>query len=133
MPVALDELARYPDEEIEIHVQQLLRPEESFQIQLVETWWEAEILLREGETSQLLWDQMGFDRRLLLLDAYGWLWSRLQPASSSSIWVRRREVTREDLTRRAVMSHVPIPDPEDLDPKEVQMVYEGQHNHGKKG
>jgi hypothetical protein len=132
MPVALDELARYPDEEIKIHVQQLLRPGEDFQIQLVETWWEAEILFREGESSKLLWDQMGFDQRLLLLDAYGWLWSRLQPATASSVWVRQREVTREDLTRRAVR-HVPIPDPEDLDPKEVQMVYEGQHTHGKKG
>lgn len=133
MPVAFDELALYPDEEIKVHVRQLLRPGEDFQIQLVETWWEAEIFLREGETSKLLWDQMGFDRRLLLLDAYGWLWSRLQPATTSSIWVRSREVTREDLTRRAATSHVSIPDPEDLDPKEVQMVYEGQHNHGKKG
>ena len=129
MPVSLDEIVLYTDVEIETHIRQLLRPGEFFTLGRDETWFVSEITLR-GETSSLLWDHLGFDRRLLLLDAYGWLWARVQPASTSTIWVRQREITRDDVARRAASSTTP--DPEDLDPEEVRSVYEGHHPHRKK-
>jgi hypothetical protein len=130
VPAGLDEVVLYTDEEIEASLRQLLRPGESFSLIQEETWWSVEVIL-QGETPILIWDHIGYDRRMLLLDAYGWLWSRIQPVSTSTIWNRRGEITRADVGRRAT-SHSPIPDPEDLDPVEVQAVYEGQHGHGKR-
>lgn len=120
----VDEVALSSDAEIEAYLRQLLRPGED----IVITWnnfWLARVV--SGET--LLWDLTGFDRRVLLLDVYGWLWKRTQPAVSP-LWRRRQELTRADVNRQATSSREP--DPEDVDPGEVQAVYEGRHSHRKK-
>lgn len=78
------------------------------------------LLQPNGEAA---WDNIHFDARTLLLDAYCWLGLREQPRPTpeTSVWGRRRrELTTRDVTRRALS----IPDPEDLDPNEVRLVYE---------
>ena len=66
------------------------------------------------------WDESHADERLLLLDAYGWLWTRSLSAPIQGLWATRRT----ELTSRTVGQHAArVPDPEDLDPAELAMVY----------
>ena len=64
----------------------------------------------------------GADQRLTALNIYGQLWVKSLPKPSEfSPWVRRRELTGAQVTRKVVHN---ISDPEDLDPSEVNSVYE---------
>jgi hypothetical protein len=61
------------------------------------------------------------DRRMAVLNLFGRIWlNGLPKPSGSSPWVRRRELNREAVTRKALG----IPDPEDLDPVEIDLVYQ---------
>jgi len=76
-------------------------------------------LLRSGVIE---WENFQFDERVLLLDAFCWLWLRKQPQPmpGTSVWGRRRgELSQKFVTQRALA----IPDPDDLNPVEVQAVY----------
>ena len=82
------------------------------------------ILRPEGDGWVLEWDNFHFDEKVLLLDAFYWLWFRTQPrpAEGTSVWSRRRgELNQRTVTQRVLAS---VPDPEDLDPLEVQAVYD---------
>ena len=62
------------------------------------------------------------DRRLAALDVFGQLWLRNAPQpSKDSPWVRRNEL-RQAVVPKRTAPHVP--DPEDLDPTEVDSVYQ---------
>lgn len=61
------------------------------------------------------WLDQGVDRKILALNAFGWLWLKDQTPSTASRWTRRQELTREAVTQKAQM----VPDPEDLDPKVI--------------
>lgn len=124
----LDEVALASDAEVETFIRQLLRPEETFRITLEETIYQGRVFFGE----EVLWERPSYDKRTLLLDIYGYLWKRTEPAVSP-LWQRRRELTREDVGQRA--RSVRIRDPEDLDPSEIRSVYEdfrAEHQHRKK-
>ena len=81
----------------------------------------ARVKVKSSEQS--LWEDTHADERLLLFNAYGWLWARNQPKlPPDDPWVRRRELTSSAVSRMALG----IPDPEDLQPDEIKSVYE-QH------
>lgn len=61
------------------------------------------------------------DHRLALLDAYGRLWLKARAPVDASPWVRRRELSREAVTRKVNFGSTS--DPEDLDPQEIASVY----------
>lgn len=62
------------------------------------------------------------DRRLAALAIFGQLWFRNAPQpGKDSPWQRRNELPRAAVPSKA---HPRIPDPEDLDPVEVEMVYQ---------
>jgi hypothetical protein len=83
-------------------------------------------LLRPGEKElEVEWSEYHIDARLLLLGAYGHLWLRQHQPHRDSPWVRRNNPTREAVTRRVNTSgRSHIPDPADVDPDEVEAVYE---------
>jgi hypothetical protein len=63
------------------------------------------------------------DERLALLNAFGWLWTKSLPKpGGDSPWQRRGEVTPPK--HAASGSGTSVPDPDDLDPKEIAQVYE---------
>lgn len=71
------------------------------------------------------WDRYNTDLRLLLLDAYGWLLLRnSRPANPS--WSREKEITPKTVQGEVGLEGVPVPDPEDLDPKEIQAILAGR-------
>jgi hypothetical protein len=71
------------------------------------------------------WEHFHIDPKYLLLGAYGHLWLRQHKPSPDSPWVRRNNPSREAVTRQ-VARRTPccIPDPADVDPAEVEAVYE---------
>jgi hypothetical protein len=124
---SLDEVASASDAEIEVFIRQLLRPGETFAISLVDLALHAQLVHDE----QTVWQAVGYDRHILLLNLYGFLWKRTQP-TVSPVWRRHREITRADVARHA--RSVRVKDPEDLDPAEIRSVYEtvDPHSHRKK-
>lgn len=89
----------------------------------------------ETGTKAVLWTETGADERIMLFNAYGWLWMQKRPkVPDHSPWkARQQELTpgalRERARQQAVRGEVAsenrkVRDPEDLDPKEVQTVYE---------
>lgn len=78
----------------------------------------------------VVWRDFGPDERLTLFNAFGWIWVRQQPMPpKDSPWSPyRRDLRRQPVVGRATTRGHSVPDPEDLDPEEVQAVYEGSHN-----
>jgi hypothetical protein len=79
--------------------------------------WGVEIY--DVESTEI-WADSHPDLKLVLLNAYGFLWRRSY-VPSNPMWQRRRDDLRE-VARRGMM-HVPgaedLPDPEDFDPDSV--------------
>ncbi len=67
------------------------------------------------------------DRRLGLLDVYGWLWLETSPKpSKGSPWAPRGDLTGDIVTGHATVKGPRVPDPEDLDPAEIALVHKSR-------
>jgi uncharacterized protein (DUF2235 family) len=76
-------------------------------------------LIRDAEGA-VQWSESNYDERLLLLDTFGWLWTRTLEAPTEGPWAPRRA----ELTSRSVQRHaLKLSDPEDIDPDELAAVY----------
>ncbi len=75
----------------------------------------------EGETT-VRWKGSGYDRRILLLDAYGWLYHRVRSKPSHPVWHREREDFRVPVKAPSGQGYLP----EDLDPKAIAEIYADQ-------
>jgi len=61
------------------------------------------------------------DKRVLLLDIYGWLYARSNMSRVPTMWNRRQDPRlRPVVGKRTVPGAVETPDPDDLDPKAVR-------------
>lgn len=69
---------------------------------------------------KVLWSESGADRKILLLNAFGWLWLRDQQPKRPA-W---RPRTGEGPSRPTRGPLVNVPDPPDLDPAEIRAVYQ---------
>ncbi len=85
-------------------------------------YWMANIL---DETGAWLWSSdPASDPRIAILNAYGWLHARSDPGRHPA-WVRRGEIDSKVVTGRYGLPGVHVPDPEDLDPEEVERMRSG--------
>jgi hypothetical protein len=75
-------------------------------------------------TSVAEWQDMHVDPKILLLGAFGFLWLRECRPDPTSPWARHSNPTREAMNRRVNAIRCTVPDPPDVDPREVQAVYE---------
>jgi hypothetical protein len=114
---SLEEISSWSLDEIRFHIRELLLKGQRFSVTPTEGGWVARI---EDTGGTRLWEHSGWDERILLLDAFGWLWLRQQARPSpDSPWNRRNPLTQKSLE----LQLPPIPDPEDVDPEEVLAVY----------
>ncbi len=74
------------------------------------------------EEGRVVWMREGIDARLGLFDAFGWLQRRQQPLVSG-VWKPRSGEVRRPRLGSASLPGVPIADPLDLDPAEIDAVY----------
>ena len=115
-----DELRRWTKEVIYAQIEQSLPEGWTFDLAASEHCFRARVKDSQG---LVIWENTSFDIRLLLLDTYGWLWLR-DKKPSSEVWTRRREVRPAEIPVGPVtLSGITLPDPEDLDPKEIAAVY----------
>lgn len=131
-----EELLLWSNADICKQIQVLLEPNWAFDYAFDNSGgvWVARVVVKasadDDTEEKTLWEGNEPDERLVLFDAYGWLWLKTQtrPAKDSP-WHRTRELTRESVSKYI---NSKIPDPEDVQPDEVQAVYEEhQHRHRK--
>lgn len=118
---SIEEIGTWTPEETLQEIQRLL-PEGTAFVEAVKNGWHILTVQQRGgpgEEPKVLWTDNGPDRRLLLLNAFGWLWLRKQKPRHPA-WKPRNGV-------RPARPH-PVPtnfqDPPDLDPKNIRAVYE---------
>jgi len=126
---SLDELVNLSTEDIRAAVAAELPAGWKFHAEPVNGWAYARLEDAEGT---LLWEDCLADPRLVFLNAYGWLVSR-STEPKHPVWRRRtHEVNPQQYTPRPAETRwEPVPDPEDLDPAEVQAVYQDPHSKRK--
>lgn len=119
-PPTLEEMQTWSVDEIKAHIAEYLPDDTVFRCAFSDDIGQWRGWFEQDKT--VLWDQWSLDQRLLLLDAFGWLWAKRQPARpADSPWVGRQGRVPMEAVRRRAFSE---PDPADLDPDEVQAVYE---------
>ena len=75
--------------------------------------------LKEGEV-EVVWEAFEVNERRALFEAYGYLWKKQRPLREfDSTWVRRRPMLSPPQSSVSDSS----PDPEDIDPEEIESVY----------
>jgi hypothetical protein len=100
-----------------------LLPEGTVFVEAVKEGWHTAFIQRKGDGTtppEILWQDHGPDRRILLLNAFGWLWLRGQKTKHPA-WKPR---TGNDPVRRHPAHFPNVPDPPDLDPEKLRAVYE---------
>lgn len=79
------------------------------------TW----VVTLEQSSESKIRTEVSSDLRIALLGIFGWLWQNHLQSHPNPIWVRKKELTVESVTQAALS----IPDPEDLDPVEIEAMY----------
>ena len=134
----LEEMTAWSLDEIEAEIVAALPPGLHFELKPDESGFWSVSFWRVSDTTkdkQVVWDDVGPDQRIMLFNAYGWLWLRQQPKPPEhSPWQPDRlEITSrvaKSMSRRILIEggvgRGPSrgSDPEDLDPLEVLAVYE---------
>jgi hypothetical protein len=119
---SVEEMAAWTLDEIKVHIQLILPKGHQFVFgrrQAADSLapWAARF---EDSDGKGLWEQSGMDERVLLLDAFGWLWRQQQPAAAPGTpWAQKEGLRQQHIVRRPSND----PEPEDLDPAEVLAVY----------
>jgi hypothetical protein len=84
--------------------------------------WEVSIHNASGE---VVWSDSYGDPRIVLFNAYGWLNSQQTPnPKRHPMWVPRSERKKIKLSSLLGLPGVDIGDPEDLDPSEIEDLYQ---------
>jgi hypothetical protein len=119
----IEEMTAWTHDELQAEVSALLPTGWRFR-----SGWDGTMLLwtaaieRPDENGEWItaWEDESPDERLLLFNAFGHLWLERQPKTASdSPWAVRQPVPRGPVTRPMGLPGVKVPDPEDLDPAEI--------------
>lgn len=133
----LAEMTAWSNDDISTHIQVLMAKDLSFRHgydQGERMWYVRFECFDEGAKKQVVvWSDYGADQRMVLFNAFGWVWARQQPEPDKhSPWARRRhQDLREVISTGGAQRPGRVPDPADLDPTEVASVYEASTNSDK--
>jgi len=122
-----DETLSWSDEQIEHEIASSVS-DLDFVCEWVGAVWSARIETHagKGETPRILHVSENVDRRLALMDVYGYLWLKEQEGPvKGSLWDPEQPRPVKSAVPKTL---VPAPDPGDLDPNEIVAVY-GIRNH----
>lgn len=129
--LSVEEMTAWTNDDILVQIE-TLKPKGTFfrcVFNEEERFWHARFeRFDEAQRKRVvLWEEFGPDERLTLFNAFGWIWARQQPLPpKDSPWSpHRRDLRQQAVRGRATTPGHSVPDPEDLDPEEVQAVYEG--------
>jgi len=120
-----EEISAWSAEEIEAEIYRILPESRTLSIkQHTEGFCVVQVLALDPETLQPVpvCEESSADPRLALLNIYGTLYLRTLPKSAQDThWARRQELRTAQVPRK---STEPVPDPGDLDPVEVERLYQ---------
>ena len=115
---SIEEIGAWSLDEIRGEIVKIIPAGWSFQEGREDRWFHVSFIKTGEPEEPPFWSDKHTDPRLLLLNAFGWLWTRHQKPTHPK-W-RPRDPT----TRPAIRPPIPqVSDPPDLDPKEIQKVY----------
>jgi hypothetical protein len=117
-----DNIVSWSDHQIEVEIASALHDLE-FVCEWVRPVWSARIetSVPEGQKPSLIHAAESADRRMALLDVYGYLWLKEQRAPvRGSLWDPEQERPRQAPVRNIGPA---VADPEDLDPDQIAAVY----------
>lgn len=112
-----EEMTTWDEDQIQAEILVLLPPGHRFEFGVEGGAWCARI---HGPTG-VVWEDFHYEARVILFNAFGWLWKPPEAARSSAWYPRARP-------RLVPVYQGPRPgieDPADLDPHEIETVYEG--------
>lgn len=124
----LEEMTTWSPDEVLQEIQRVLPKGWTLKSGTTKTGFHVSVLLPavEGEERVLAWEDYHVDQRILLFNAYDWIVTR----GGSSVPVkspisRRQRLAQQAGTRWAeALRKEAVSDPEDVDPDEVNAVYE---------
>ena len=118
----IQDLALATIEEIQTAITLSLKPGWKLVVEPLPTGEWSAVLFDDGGVER--WSDVHVDQRILLFNLYGWLRRESGVKPSHPMWSRRGEVQiPSQFGRKAYQGSVNIPDPEDLDPDEIAVVY----------
>lgn len=119
---SIEQIDAWSVEEILGEIRRLLTPGLSFVEATKEGWATGSFQQpskEEGSEPVILWSNTNADRRIMLLNAFGWLWLRNQKPKHPA-WKPRPG----GQPARRHPSPLKFQDPPDLDPEHIRAVYE---------
>jgi len=120
--ISIQEMTAWTARDIEQAIHAARPPSWRFKLEVDQGVYAATFTNAEGN---VVWTLEGFDARLTLFDAYGWLQRRQLPRTNP-VWNRRGEIRRPSVGPMSLRG-VLVPDPQDLDPAEIEVVVYEQH------
>lgn len=122
---AIEEVAAWSNADIVAHIEEFKPVGHNFQHgydRESQFWF---VRFYDQRQTDPVWEDYSPDERLALYNAFGWVWASSQPAPApGSAWHRRQELTPKAVTKKVALGGHTVPDPEDIDPLEVQAVYQ---------
>lgn len=112
----LFEIATWSEDDTRAEIHKLLPDGWTFDFQADDGFWVATFRDKEGA---IVWEGDNPASNMLLFDAYGWLWLRLNPQRRTNVWTPRPG--RKDEVPRP--KSIDVEDPADLDPEQIAAVY----------
>ena len=114
-------LSACSNEELEAEIRAILPEGRTLTIEpRVEGYWSVLVGL-PGESPEV--EESHIDLKIALLSVLGELGSSKEDPGSVSPWARRRELSRELVTKQVSIAGSKVPDPPDLDPSEIDSLY----------
>lgn len=129
MPWAPEEISAWSIDELEAEIASTLPAGwKLFSQHTSEGYWELSVRsTNEDGQSVVHLERENADRRLGLLDVYGWIWLEKSPKPpAGSPWSPRQGLTIGIISGHANIRGSKIPDPEDLDPVEIALVHKSR-------
>lgn len=114
----LSKISTLPTEEVLLELKAALPLDWLFDLKQIGGFWCASFIDDQGK---VLWAEESTAYNIGIYSAYGWLWLRLNHQPRATAWASK--MRSPTLTSR--WSSVKTPDPEDLDPNEIAVVYGG--------
>lgn len=121
--ISIQEMTAWTARDIEQAIHAARPPTWRFKLEVEQGVYAATFTDAEGN---VIWTLEGFDERLTLFDAYGWLQRRQLPRTNP-VWIRKRGERYRPQVGPTSLSGVRVPDPGDLDPDEISAVVYEQH------
>ena len=113
--LTVEEITAWSVDELSTEIRVLLPPDIEFVLNFQEGYFVASLVNKLDGTR--IFEEAHPDQRLVLLNTFGHLWSR-PSVSTNTPWCRKGEIPR-----KVVQTTCSLPDPEDLDPSEIQSLY----------